>query len=288
MAVEKMKVKPSCKRLIRSISSWMPRSNRSGSAKSGPRRSRNTLLTMLAAGIESIVCRAQIHGNHHPQPTAVVVDILPHAPFGQSPGTGRGPTGRWRSLPGASPPFACRQWPPDRRGNAPSPGRFSATGSRRDRRDGESAGRACASGIAGRREGPRAACGAMRSSFLRVKPNRPRPANLPGSSVGKPGPVRRSAIGHGIGDQQLPEEQGESRPVAAGVVKLDGQVGVRRLGADVETNADLPPQIQSRGRGQRAADRSDSHLIAGAGLSTVDHRSRPPAACFDLWRPTRG
>ena len=52
MAVEKMKVKPRCKRLIRSISSWMPRSNRSGSAKSGPRRSRNTLLTTLAAGIK--------------------------------------------------------------------------------------------------------------------------------------------------------------------------------------------------------------------------------------------
>ena len=35
---------------MRSISSWMPRNKRSASAKSGPRRSRNTLLTRLAAG----------------------------------------------------------------------------------------------------------------------------------------------------------------------------------------------------------------------------------------------
>ena len=181
MAVEKMKVKPSRRRLIRSISSWMPRSNWSGSAKSGLRRSRNTLLTILAAGMSrssvdrrfmGIIIRNQL-------PSSSIFCRDRHSANARN---SRGPTDRWRSLPAARPPCAGRRRLRDRRGDAPSPGRFSATGNRRDKRDGESPAPACASGIAARREGPRVACGAMRSSFPEVKPNRPRPANLPGSS----------------------------------------------------------------------------------------------------------
>ncbi len=101
-------------------------------------------------------------------------------------------------------------------------------------------------------------------------------------------PIRRIAIGQGIGDKQLSDEQGESRPVAAGVVKLESQIRIRSIGADVESNADLPPEIQSRGRRQRAADRRRLPRDRGRGIFHDGPSQPPPSGRLDCWRSTRG
>ena len=71
----------------------------------------------------------------------------------------------------------------------------------------------------------------------------------------------------------------DAGPIAARVVQLDDQIGGRRLGADVETNTDLPPQVQVAWPAATGPPTGDaSQTITGAGSSTTNHRNRPRPA----------
>ncbi len=282
MAVEKMKVKPSCRRLIRSISSWMPRSNRSGSAKSGSRRSRNTLLTMLAAGISrssvvrrfmGIIIRSQL-------PSSAIFCRDRHSAKARNRSRAK------RSLERHSLAHrraaASRRWFPDRGDDAPSP-----DSSRQGASSGQTRWGITGTGWRIRNcrapRSPTSCFGTMRSSFHGVKPNRPRPANLPGSRRRTRRPLRRRAKGHGIGDQQFPDEQGKCPPRRSrhGETGWSGRSSPHRC---ERGNGCRSPAARSRcvAGGNGPPTGAISHTIAGAGLSTAAHRSRPRPVGLDF------
>ena len=91
-----------------------------------------------------------------------------------------------------------------------------------------------------------------------------------------------------IDDQKVADKGGDSRRVAAGVVKLDRQIGGCRgqIDANVKADADLPPQIQVGGRRQSPTQRRlfpHDHrrgiIDPGPTATVVGLRSR-------LWRST--